>query len=262
MESDVESPLLALPAELIHNILSYLNGPDLHNVASACRLLARHAKEDSLWQPLVQDNIAVPLSSPSPCASFRELWASYRTYWFLTKHKLWIADIPMHGKLVVARYEPRTGSIEAYAVVAQRGAHTFGLLNWDDRIVYHTFNPTIRLDLNRPVLSISLEDAQAAGAFQCNKYATELYMSMSGGNANQPSSTIFLAKALPSHLTTSNTAVWPPRRLPSPNNDRVRNDSTNGFLSSGHKPTTAAEVTEAAFRIRQWVQFGLSLIHI
>lgn len=250
------SPFLALPAELIQQILAHLEEQDLLNITLVCRLLHKHALEDVLWQPFVQNSIHTPASSPAPCSSYRALWSAFRPYWFMTRHKLWVADTRHHGRLVVARYEPRTGAIEAYAVTVQQGAHTFGLLNWNGSIIYHTFNPKVQIDLNRPILSISVADAQAASAYGSNRYATELLMNSRSGQPNQPSSSVFLTRALPPHLTASNTAVWPHRNLPTPNNDRVRNESNASFRATGHKPYNSAEASEAAFRVRQWVHFG------
>jgi hypothetical protein len=119
------------------------------------------ATTDHLWQPLVQANVpGTILSSPSPCASFRELYAAHDLRWFLSKHKLWFCDRDLTGKLVVARFDHRTGNIEAYQLLAISKRTTFQ--HWlipstddeegDDEVVIYSFEPELTLHVDRPVL--------------------------------------------------------------------------------------------------------------
>ncbi|KAH8906356.1 hypothetical protein BR93DRAFT_746379 [Coniochaeta sp. PMI_546] len=145
--------LSALPPELIDYILSFLSPVDLAAVSSTCRDLYRFATSDHLWLPLVQANVpGIVLSSPSPCASFRDLYAAHDLRWFLPKHKLWFCDRDLTGKLIVARYDPRTGNIEGYQLLAISNRTTFHHWQMDDDIIIHSFEPQLKLHIDRPIL--------------------------------------------------------------------------------------------------------------
>jgi len=153
--------LSRLPSELIDYILSFLAPVDLVAVSATCHELYELATTDHLWQPLVQANVpGTVLSSPSPCASFRELYAVHDLRWFLPKQKLWFCDRDLTGKLVVARYDPRTGNIEGYQLLAISKRTTFH--HWhmpgmddedsDDDVVIYSFQPELALHIDRPIL--------------------------------------------------------------------------------------------------------------
>ena len=278
MEStDPLPPLLNLPAELIHQILAYLPPVALAQVASTCRLLHDHASTDQLWQPLVNANLHEPLASPGPLSSFRELYVAHHPYWFLPRHKLWLSDAEPSGKLLVARYDPFRGCIEAYAVVAQRGPHTFQFWSHDSNVVVHSFNPRVQLDLNQPVLKLNIDSPRAEishshprhahGGIYPPRYAADSSDS-DDQDATPPLSreilmdcsappglctTFLLARDYPAALTNRGTAVWPPLELPAPS--RTRNSSSGGYASSGHRPSKHSEVSQNTFRLRKWVEF-------
>ncbi|OIW28097.1 hypothetical protein CONLIGDRAFT_462511 [Coniochaeta ligniaria NRRL 30616] len=145
--------LSTLPPELIDYVLSFLSPVDLAAVSSTCRDLYRLATTDHLWLPLVQANVpGIVLSSPSPCASFRDLYAAHDLRWFLPKHKLWFCDRDLTGKLIVTRYDPRTGNIEGYQLLAISNRTTFHHWQMDDDVIIHSFEPQLKLHIDRPVL--------------------------------------------------------------------------------------------------------------
>lgn len=146
--------LAALPPELIDYILSFLDPIDLRTVSETCRDLYRLATSDHLWQALIQENLpAVTLTSPSPCGSYRELYATHSLRWFLPKQKLWFSDRDLTGKLIVARFDPRTGNIEAYQLVAAiRNRTIFHHWQHNDQVIIHSFEPLVKLHLDRPIL--------------------------------------------------------------------------------------------------------------
>src|SRR5579862_7411154 len=114
-------PLLALPVELLQRVLSFLPPESLATVSVTCRLLYHQSRSDLLWQSLVQDRApGTQLTSPFPCHSFRELYLAHYPRWFLPKNRVWFSDTAMLGSLIIARFNPRKGSIEGYRLVAQR----------------------------------------------------------------------------------------------------------------------------------------------
>lgn len=145
--------LSTLPPELIDHILSFLPALDLAAISSTCRDMYRLATADHLWLPLVQSNVpGIVLSSPSPCASFRDLYAAHDLWWFLPRHKLWFCDRDLTGKLIVTRYDPRTGNIEGYQLLAISNRTTFHHWQMDNDIIVHSFEPQLRLHIDRPIL--------------------------------------------------------------------------------------------------------------
>jgi hypothetical protein len=151
--------LCALPPELIDHILSFLSPVDLAAVSSTCWHLYQIATTDHLWQPLVQANVpGMVLSSPSPCDSFRDLYVAHDLRWFLPKHKLWFCDRDLTGKLIVARYDPRTGNIEGYQLLAVSKRTTFqtwrmpGMDADEDDVIIYSFKPELALHIDRPIL--------------------------------------------------------------------------------------------------------------
>lgn len=155
-----------LPSELISHILSYLPPSDLVSLSLTNHVLRAHSLADHLWQSLVQSNVpGIRLTTPSPCASFRELYIAHDPRWFLTKYKVWFCDRDLTGKLVIIRYDERRGVIEGYQLLANRpiassSTNTQSLS--EQELVIHEFEPELKLHLDKPVLQMradSLENA-------------------------------------------------------------------------------------------------------
>ena len=254
--------LIQLPAELVLNILAYLEPLDLACVAQTCRTLSTHSYDDQIWQPLVNRNLPEPITECAPLKTFRDLFIAHHPYWFLAKHRLWFSDSDPQGKLVAARYEPKTGCISAYTVTAQRGRHTLQFWEKDREVIIHSFNPKISLDLGKPVLKLDVDavrtDDQAdnnpsdRGYAGPSQYSKEIVMETSAEVGLY--SSFMLCRSLPERAVTDSTAIWPPLRLPTP--VHVRNDTTNGYQSSGHRPSRLDEVSEYHWRLRKWVEFN------
>ncbi|MBE7180257.1 MAG: F-box protein, partial [Terriglobus roseus] len=145
-----------LPAEIIDHVLSFVTPLDLLRVSLTSHQLHAHAQGDALWAPHVNAQLAHPLASPAPSPSFRALYAAHHPYWFLTRHRVWFADTPHTGKLLLARYSAQRGCIEAYSLNAERGHgyRTFQFWEHDREVIIHTFHPTVALDLNQPALRL------------------------------------------------------------------------------------------------------------
>ena len=140
-----------LPSELISHVLSYLSPLDLVSISLTNHLLRAHSLADNLWQAQVQLQVpGIRLTSPSPCASFRELYIAHAPRWFLTKYKLWFCDRDLTGKLVIVRYDERRGVIEGYQLLANRPITSTGTSHQslgDQELVIHEFEPRSGLHL-------------------------------------------------------------------------------------------------------------------
>lgn len=256
-----ESGLLALPTELVLHILTYLEPVDLFHVATTCRALQPHSYDNKLWQPLVNRNLFQPINDPYPLKSFRDLYVAHHPHWFLPRHRIWFADSEPNGKLLIARYDPRRGCIEAYAVVAMRGKHTLEFWEKDPEVIIHSFDPKVSLDLNQAVLKLdvdSLRTNDQPNSFPsdrayapASRYSKETLMETFAEAGLYGS--FMLCRSLPQDSISENTSVWPPLRFPA--DARVRNDSSDGFHSAGHRPSALSEVSEHNFRLRKWVEY-------
>ncbi|TKA82967.1 hypothetical protein B0A55_01560 [Friedmanniomyces simplex] len=257
------APTLAqLPAELVLDIFAYLEPLDLASIALTCKILSTHSYDDRIWQPLINRNLPEPISEPAPLKTFRELFTAHHPYWFLAKRRLWFSDGEHQGKLVAARYEPKTGCIAAYTVAAQRGRHTLEFWEKDHEVIIHSFSPKIMLDLGKPVLKLDVDNVKTddqpsnepsdRAYAPPSRYSKEIMME-TAAEAGLYSS-FMLCRTLPKSAIHDGTAIWPPLRLPTPTH--VRNDTSNGYQSSGHRPTRLNEVSEYHWRLRKWVEFN------
>lgn len=282
MDTEDVQPLLALPAELIYHILTFLPPTTLAAVSATCNLLRHHALVDQLWQGFVNDNLPEPLHTPTPLSSFRDLYIAHHPYWFLPKHKIWYSDSEPSGKLLVVRYDPRRGCIEAYAVVAERGLHTFEMWQHDPGVAIHSFNPRVQLDLNQPVLKLDIGSPRVKANTRTPRPHSARHRSRWFGAAEEESdsdsspedtlpplsreilmdcsapaglyTSFLLARDIPTSAIGTRTALWPPRRIPALS--RTRNASSASFAASGHRPTTISEVSQNTFRLRKWLEFS------
>lgn len=256
-----QQSLLGLPAELLLQVLTYLEPLDLANVAQTCRSLHAHGYDDQIWQPLVNRNLPDTIPEPTPMKTFRDLYIAHHPHWFLPQHRLWFSDSEPSGKLLAARYDPRRGCIEAYAVVAQKGHHTMKQWEKDRDVWIHSFNPTVSLALDPPVLKLDVDSPRTNHSRNNNpsdrhyappsQYSQEILME-TFVDAGLYSS-YMLCRTLPKAAIGEQTRVWPPLRLPA--DARVRNDSADGYISSGHRPTRLEEVSQHNFRLRKWVEY-------
>lgn len=254
-EAPDRSCLLALPSELIDQILSFLGPIELASISSTCHLLSNHARTDLSWQRHVQENVpGVRITSPAPCDSFRDLYASHDPHWFLTKYKIWFCDYYLTGTIVLMRYDPRRGCIEGYRLVAERPPPTFAPWEIDDEVVIHSFEPRCHLHMDQPVVHL---DASSLERFMVSsdntkpnhRFPAETPMRLTERNARGVFSNFLLAKPVQER---PNMQLWPPPTIPA--RQRVRNASQEGFVGVGHKPQKRSEVSTQAFRIRRWME--------
>lgn len=252
---DTPPLLLALPAELVQHILSFLTLSDLLTVSFVNRALKEHSQQDALWQPLVQEQIpGRDIPKPSQL-TWRELFRQHHPYWFLAKNKIWFADTAHTGKLLVARYDHRINAIEAYALVAERRQPIMQTWEWNPDAIIHTFNPKVQLDLNAPIVRLNGDSYERVYG---DRLQHEIHMDV---HHEAPLATaklysrLMLTRPWPKDITTTATPVWPPLILPSL--ARTRNDtSPSGFRHTANKPARIQELSTSTFRLRKWMEFS------
>lgn len=252
--------LSGLPAELVILIFSYLNPADLANVAQTCKAFAQHSYDESNWQRLVNINSSIPIKTSEPLKSFRELYAAQHPYWFVLKHRIWFSDSPPYGKLLLSRYEPSTGKILAYTVLARRGSDNVQLWEKDRRVIIHSFDPQVSLHLRRPEVKLDIDDSIATTT--ANEGSSKIHRRQSWRGKERLMDTLddaglyasfVLCRTLPEAAITEGTQLWPPLRIPAAT--RTRNLSGDEFNSLGHRPLALDQISESNFRIRKWAEF-------
>nr|POF24722.1 hypothetical protein CFP56_71697 [Quercus suber] len=254
-------PLLALPDELLQHVLGYLGPVQLAGVAQVCRRLLQQSYDDLIWQPLVNENLHDPIFAPTPLKSFRELFIAHHPHWFLPRHRIWFADNEHMGKLLLARYRPSTGSIEAHAVTATLSRRPSDLEPWekDPSVMVIRFAPQMSLDLHQPVLKLEVDSpvrAQEESQHPDQQAHTPVFakelMMRTFEEAGLYASFMF-CRTLPDEAITDNTNVWPPLRLPAL--ARTRNLTGSSYNATGHRPTGLADLSQHNFRLRKWLEY-------
>lgn len=249
------TPLLALPAEIIQHVLSFLSLADLLTVSLVNRALNEHSQQDTLWQPFVQEQVPGH-SVPKPKnLTWKQLFQQHHPYWFLAKNKLWFADTAHTGKLLIARYDHRINAIEAYALVAERKQPVLQVWEWNPDAIIHSFAPKVQLDMNSPVLRLNSTSYERIYG---DRLQHEIHMDVhheaplaSAGIHSK----LMLTRPWPSDITGPNTPVWPPLILPSAH--RTRNDtSPSNFRHTASKPAHIQDLSTSTFRLRKWMEFA------
>lgn len=252
MADPFSSPFLSQPPEILTHILEFLPPQDLSILSTTCRLLHTHGQSEVLWAQHVRRSVPIPLSSPSPCSSWRDLYILHHPFWFIPRYKIWFSDRDiggntMTGSLIIARFDPRRGCIEGYRLLAEHGKNTFE--SWDYRpdVIIHTFNPTVKLWLDDPIIKLDLGVAcqNASSPFHIREETTM--------QSAARTSKVSLCQAIPLALQHRSMALWPPQRVPA--RQRVRCESSSMFRHAAHKPRTFAQASDQTFRIRKYLDF-------
>lgn len=263
--------LQALPVELIDTILSYLPPLDLAAVSQTSRFFYISATQERHWQALIQANVpGVTVTSPTPFASFRELYAAHDPRWFLTKHKLWFSGRDLTGQLILVRFNPSTGGIEGHQMVAISNRTTYQHWPADDQVVIHSFEPEVRLHMRKPVLNIPaktitlpepLKDDINDGDTRANpsRFAAEATMPNPFG-ADGMFTTFSLARSLSRDIATRRAhepfpygRIWPAPSIPA--RHRIAQYQSDD-LKEVDRPTRRGEICEQGFHIHTWLEMG------
>ena len=247
--------LLALPAEIIQHILSFLSLSDLLTASLVNRTFNEHSQQDTLWQPFVQEQVPGHNVPKPKNLTWKELFQQHHPYWFLAKNRLWFADTAHTGKLLVARYDHRINAIEAYALVAERKQPIMQLWEWNPDAIIHTFQPKVQLDMVSPVIRLNGNSYERVYG---DRLQHEIHMDVHHESPLASAgihSRLMLTLPWPANITTNATPVWPPLILPSEH--RTRNDtSPSGFRHTASKPARINELSTSTFRIRKWMEFA------
>ena len=275
-----------LPPELLTQICGFLSATQLSALSQTCRKLQNVANSDLLWRDLVHDNlVGVKLREPSSFQSFRELYIGHHPNWFIAKHKIWIGDQKHYGSLLIARFNPRSGLIEAFRLVASRTNVHYSL--WTDEMSVHIshFDPEVNLHhidpliqlrptaqntrgLNAPSTTFAFGDDSHPLRTRDTSYLGREVSMITNGNAEGIFMTFMRVPrvALQDSSTSSqNGDLWPSSIIPSmervrsvplgetaEENARMRQWSVRRQLEDGSE----SRFLESSFRIRRWINFG------
>ncbi|KAL1986784.1 hypothetical protein VTN96DRAFT_5649 [Rasamsonia emersonii] len=246
--------LLDLPAELLHQIFSYLPATDLAFVSSTCRTLLEHGNNDLLWADLVNANLPVKIKDPGPFDSFRRLYIAHHPYWFVPRNKIWFSDDEHTGKLILARYDNRRGVIEGFRLVAEKGREQIRQWEWDPTVLIETFTPKVRLWLDDPVLL--LKNPTCVRPRQRQYVHGEFRMPMAAESQNIYSSfSLCYENVHGNHSAARLEQLWPPVNIPSEN----RVYRSRGVDGAGNTQSHLGPVSESAFRVRKWAHFRIGI---
>lgn len=247
--------LLTLPAELIDQICSFLEPRDLDTIGHTCRNLRNHSLKDLNWHRHIQNSVpGVDITHSKPCKSFRELYFAHDPHWFVPRHKIWVSDLAFTGKVIISRYDPDRGCIEAFRLVAERDLLEYESWEHDAEVLIHSFEPRVKLHLDMPVLQLeahTLEKAMIDHPTSVNRGRAHRETPMAVLSRSGTFSNFFLAREVEYRRGMQ---VWPPPSIPS--SHHVRNHSQSGFRGAGHKPQHRHEVSDHAFRLRKWVRLN------
>ncbi|KAJ5536276.1 hypothetical protein N7513_009462 [Penicillium frequentans] len=241
-----------LPAEIIHEILSYLPARDLARVSASCQVLSEHGSDDRLWANLVNSHLPSSISDSGPFPSFRRLYLAHLSYWFIPQYKIWFADNEHTGNLILARYDNRRGVIEAYRLIADRGSPNFQMWQSNPDVMIQSFDPKVVLWLDDPVLFLK-DPAPMEPRAACQTWKMERQMPMAA-EAQSVFSSILLCPKEDPQPQINQGPLWPPVTIPSEH--RIRRENSPQRLPD---PKCASEASERAFRIRRWANFHVVL---
>lgn len=267
-DTSLVTPLFNIPAELLHAVLSYLSPFDLLNVTATCRTLREYAVSELHWHRCIQRNLpGVWLSTPGPCQTYRQLFAALDRLWFLPRYKIWFSDRDLMGKLVIARYDQRRGSIEAYQLLAVSRRDTYNHWPADKEVIIHGFEPKVNLHLDKPVLQFKVQSEQgrAEHTFRsrpgANRFADEMPMTLDDRLAGMFSNFMLTRPLDPEEADRSLSRdypydhIWPPPAIPARHHvSGVESGQAVVQTPTHDRPRHRSEVSDQTFRIRQWME--------
>lgn len=211
----------------------------------------------------MQKNVpGIKLDSPSPCRSFKDLYKAHDPHWFLPKHKIWFADVPSFGQLVIAKYDPKTGSIFLHRLVAEKKPPQFYFWGDDTKVIVHCFEPTVhfhdwsrRLDLD----AYSHRSLSRMGEAE-RRLKGEVPMPLAGDTSRirVRESNFMLAKSSvienPSRKLLKDK--WPPPNIPAKFHVDRPTVFDQGSEVRWGRPENRFQISEHSFRIRQWMDMN------
>jgi hypothetical protein len=120
-EEEVQGQLIRLPLELQIAILSNLPLTSLLRFSETCQHFYKLSRDDLLWQTFVQRNVPYKLPPLSPSQpTWRDTFVKLYPYWYLVRHKIWIANDEFMGAVLVAQYILSNNTIELWDLNVKR----------------------------------------------------------------------------------------------------------------------------------------------
>lgn len=171
------------------------------------------------------------------------------------------------GKIIVVRYDPRRGCIEGYQLLAERGGMWHQFWEANSHVIIHGFEPRVKLHLDKPVLQFRVQKSEAEHLFVsrpgANRFADEMPMELDD-RLDAVFSNFLFARALDPEVATAKLAsgypygrVWPPLVIPARHHVSGVNSVLDlPVLDLEDRPQHRAEVSDQAFRIRQWMEMA------
>lgn len=99
----------SMPLEILEEIFSQVQGPDLVSLATSCKKFREIIfRDDTVWRLMACS--AFSITTCSPYHSFRELYMSLYPFQWL-QQALWMGDANQFGSLFLSRYYPKTGDL-------------------------------------------------------------------------------------------------------------------------------------------------------
>lgn len=224
---------------------------------------------DIIWKRIIQSNVrASPVRSPYPCDSFHRLYAEHDRLWFLPRYKIWFCNRDLPGKMILVRYDDRRGCIEGLELLAVNKGTRYEQWQENNQVTIHTFEPIIRLHIDRPILQFKVGDRDEDGGFSvrpgANRFADEMPMVLDERLQGMFSNFLF-NKPLAEEEATARLAkdypygdVWPPPAIPARQRTRgtISGRYDDSWLRAGDRPLRRDQVSENTFSIRRWIQRG------
>jgi len=196
-------------------------------------------------------------TTPYPGEDYRSLYISHHPYWFLPRHKIWMSDEPHTGKLILCKFDPRRGCIEAYRLLGERGPSLGISWSYKPSVVIHSFNPRVFLQWDVPVLKLRHE----IEPFRTKQGWWEGEIGFKAGEEGHlTNASFFLSRNIPERFQAPSMKLWPPRTIPGM--PRVRAESQDRFTGRGHKPQSHDEISTTTFRTRHWTRFTYGFQHM
>lgn len=208
-------PILHLPSELILQILSLISASELAITSRTCRQLRQYCLEDNLWRAHIQVNVpGLTITSPSPCATFRDLYLSVIPFWHLPRGKFWFSNTEFTGKLMIIRYSQARRRIEGCLLAAKRENLTWKPWSWNPNVLIFKWDPIVRPDLD---LSAFVFTTDELGAMSYSLRAIGATIPVTSDNGGQGQRTICIQRREQQAKHITSEPIWPPMSLPAQN---------------------------------------------
>ncbi|KAA8577129.1 hypothetical protein EYC84_007130 [Monilinia fructicola] len=217
---------------------------NFNHLPTSCFVLSEVAKTDSLWRYFVQKNVpGIKLDSPSPCRSFKDLYKAHDPHWFLPKHKIWFADVPSFGQLVIAKYDPKTGSIFLHRLVAEKKPPQFYFWGDDTKTSMHILTDLCHVWVKLNVDSRERYRCHWRGHTSRIRVRESNFMLAKSSVIENPSRKLLKDK-------------WPPPNIPAKFHVDRPTVFDQGSEVRWGRPENRFQISEHSFRIRQWMDMN------